>query len=341
MIKAQVRGEATIVIASDIADESWLELRQEANRAKRLGDRLFTCVDCRQPVHPKEFSERGTRWFAHNPGPHGGCALVTVGGESPEHVRLKTTIYQAAKKVAKWDADVEVPTGDVDNDTGKPAVVDVVAIRQGVAQIQRDDRRAFEVQLSALDAGHLLNRQEIRERFASRSTWVTTKRYQWSAMVPWYQVEPHNEQHPDLVVDGVLSMDEDTGECALVPPFEAYRMVGLILGRRMPWIGDLGGFILNYGAQPGGKAPRRSQVQASKSSRVADWCDRPVVPTELAEPCAVCHRASRMPDYSGRLLCHAHFRLAAAWMEKHRRLPTNSELVHMTDQNFPTRRPRR
>lgn len=332
MIKAQLRGEPRPVVASELDEQTWLDLRTASSRTRYVGGqvRLFSCVDCRQPVHPKQSTERGTRWFAHNPGPHGGCALAVVGGESPEHVRIKTSIYKAAKRVAKWDAEVEVPTGDLDPDTGRPAVVDVVAMRQGIAYPKRDDRRVFEVQLSSLNVGDLLNRQEIRERFASRSIWVTTKRFQWAEQVPWYQIEAKTEQHPDLVVDGVLAQDDASGECSLVPPFEADRMAGLIIGQRMPWIGDLGGFILNYGVRSG-RIPKRSSKRPSKRSRVAGWCDRPVVPDELADPCSVCNRPSWASDYSGRPLCRAHFRVAGHWIERYGVLPTNWELLVGSD----------
>jgi hypothetical protein len=290
VMKARVEGEPHPVIAADLSNDEWLELRVRAQKTARSGGRSRTCfcVDCGYPVHPRQHPRTPTRYFQHNPDSERTCDLA-AGGEGPEHARLKTAVYRAAKRTRGWTADVEVPTGDRDNDTGRPAIVDVLATRDGVASPTRDDRRAFEVQLSSLHIGRLVSRQQIRERFAARSVWVTERRFEWSSKVPWFQVAKETPAHPYLVVDGVLSWDDGAGEFRPVPAFPASRMVPLVLRERLPWVDFIGGWRAD-GADAGRLARTRRLLAGSGSAtaarsstgRAAEWCDRTLVVPDVA-----------------------------------------------------------
>jgi hypothetical protein len=290
VMKAQVEGEQEPVIAADLSNDEWLELRVRSQKNTRSGGRSRTCfcVDCGHPVHPRQHPRTPTRYFQHNPDTERICDLA-AGGEGPEHARLKTAVYRAAKKTRGWTADVEVPTGERDQDTGRPAIVDVVATRHGATSPARDDRRAFEVQLSSLAIGHLMSRQDIRERFAARSVWVTERRFEWSSKVPWYQVAKETPKHPYLVVDGVLAWNEHFGEYRPVSAFPADRMVGHVLRDRLPWIDFIGGWRTD--AADVGRSERTRQLlmgfgpessARTSAGRVAEWCDRTAIVPDYA-----------------------------------------------------------
>ena len=82
-------------------------------------------------------------------------------GESEEHRRLKMDIFRAISSVPGWTAGVEERNGEVDPDTGAPATVDVVAFISQERQ-QRSRPLGFEVQLSRITDGKVLDRHAIR-----------------------------------------------------------------------------------------------------------------------------------------------------------------------------------
>ena len=284
-MKASVEGRTNVVIAADLPEEEWLELRREHKAVRRrIARPLCSCVDCEHPLHPKQNS-RGTRFFAHNPEAPETCPLKVSDGESPEHQRMKLSIYRAAKRVAGWDADVEVKAPDADPVTGRPVIVDVVARRRdGLAREWTPPVQGWEVQLTRTHEGDLLDRQEQRDRWLGRCTWITTERTPWAPLVPWYQVTLETREHPDLVVDGVNRWEQYDeagrgGRYVQEDPFPADSMVGFIL-RGARWT-DIAGWELQFAAGAPQKGPRRSRRESVRGA-VAEYCDRMLALPEFA-----------------------------------------------------------
>lgn len=276
VMKANVEGRTDFVVADDLSQEEWLELRREQHAVvRRTKAALCSCVDCGHPLHPKE-NQLHTRFFAHNPDAPDTCPLKTCDGESSEHKRLKLGIYRAVKKRAGWDADIEAVAPDADAATGKPVKVDVIATRQKFAPaVAAPKLQGWEVQLSGLDDGHVLDRQEARDLWLERCTWVTRHRPSWATLLPWYQVAPANDEHPDLVVDGVFRWEKFTeagrgGHFVNEPPFKADLMVahqlsGAIFAEGFGWL-----LQADKRKKKGPQVLRRETVK----SVVADYCNR-------------------------------------------------------------------
>ncbi|MEY2476786.1 MAG: hypothetical protein QOG87_2101 [Actinomycetota bacterium] len=273
-----MEGRTDPVVSVDVAEPEWVDLqRQHHDVRRRLHAPLFTCVDCHHPLHPKR-NERGTQFFAHNPDAPDTCPLKALEhSESPEHQRLKVAIYRAAKRTGGWDADIEVPAPDPDPITGKPVRVDVVAKRQAPGPAGSPALQGWEVQLSPIVEGHVLSRQEHRDRFLDRCTWVTRSRPAWAESLPWYQIAPKTDDHVDLVVGGVVRWVEygagRGGDYFDEDPFPQDDMVRYVL-RGARWTQDIGWELRDTttARRPGQRQPRRESVQGI----VADYCNRTI-----------------------------------------------------------------
>jgi hypothetical protein len=268
VIKSSMEGEPHPVIAAALPDDQWAELQKMVIQARRRGRDLLRCVDCRHPMYARQAAS-GTRHFVHTPHGNGACGLTISGGEGAEHDRLKTVIYKAIKKVRGFDADVEHETSTVDPVTGRPGRVDVVAIPAD----RTDGLRGWEVQLSSMTEGQVLTRQESREAYLERCTWVTQSRPRWAHQVPWYRIG-HPLLPGDLVTDGVnREVELGDGQGIVyepLDPFPSDQMVRYILRRRVIWT-DVEGWVLDPGRT---RIRRHRRQRKSQRGRAAEWCSR-------------------------------------------------------------------
>lgn len=276
VMKANMEGSTGVVVAEDLSQEEWLERRQQYSAvSRRTKAPLFSCVDCYHPLHPKE-NHHHTRFFAHNPDAPDTCPLKTCDGESPEHKRLKLGIYRTIKKMSGWDADIEAVAPAPDVATGKPIKVDVTATRQKLApRVSVPKLQGWEVQLSGIDDGHVLDRQEARDLWLERCTWVTRHRPSWAQLLPWYQVSPATDEHPDLVVDGVFRWEEyggvgTGGRDVHEPPFPAELMVKHQL-RGAVFVQGFGWRLQDTGPTRKRQPPQRRETVKGV---VAAYCER-------------------------------------------------------------------
>jgi hypothetical protein len=269
VMKAGMAGEANPVNSADLERDDWVELRRmyvDAQRA-RGSSRLLYCLDCGHTLYPREHWRTGSPHFAHNPGSPEWCELHG-GGESAEHDRLKTAIYRSIKRVKGFDADMEVETPNVDKITGRPGRVDVVAlpVTAGAGELN-----GWEVQLSPMSEGRALSRQEHREAWLTRCSWVTKSKPRWASTLPWYRVEKPTERSADLVVEGVQREIRADWEVSYEPvdAFPASQMVRYILKRRVDW-NDVTGWLLAATRTPSSTGKKKSTAKG----RAAAWCDR-------------------------------------------------------------------
>lgn len=138
--------------------------------------------------------------------------------------------------------------------------------------------QGWEIQLAPIDTGHVLERQEFRDRWLGRCTWVTRQRPMWSDRLPWYEVALATEDHPDLVVDGVVRWElYDPKNRALgsryvlEDPFRADVMVPAVLhGAR--WTEGVG-WELDYATAQRRRGPREARRQSVRGI-VAEYCNR-------------------------------------------------------------------
>ena len=176
-------------------------LRRDHEKALRHGEHLLACPNCAGNVHPVRYGW-GLDILAHDPGQGHTCAIAR--GESARHDSLKRLIAGAADRVKGWTADVEVPGDGVDPDTGRPPIVDVVASRETPLPFERPF--GWEAQLSPASDASILNRQEVRDLFLERCSWVTPGRPAWRYQVPWLGIG--DDPGTTMVVDGIVV---DTG----------------------------------------------------------------------------------------------------------------------------------
>jgi hypothetical protein len=276
-MKAVAEELSDVVVAVDVEPAHWLALKREHQivRQQLKTKWLFRCPDCDHPVYPKN-SPLGTQFFAHAPDAPDTCPLKALEGESAEHKQLKAEIYRAARRVSGWTAELEAKAPEADPNSGKPVVVDVVARRTrdtgtpgGIQPLQ-----GWEVQLATIDDGRVLTRQELRERWLGRCTWVTRQRPRWSGRLPWYQVaQLDDDRH--LVVDGVVRWDESTGDFVREDPFQSDAMVRYIL-RGALWVQDVG-WQLHTASRSAAASQRQRRLALSPQKVrgvVAEYCDR-------------------------------------------------------------------
>lgn len=283
-----------LVCAWTLLDEQWLEMRAKLAEERRRGRRECECHYCGQPMHPCQNSS-GTRYFSHSPGSNRECVLRLNGGESGLHHSLKHRTFRAMNKVADYTCDVEVQLKTVDEVTGKPVVVDVVAS----SSTEPAKRFGMEIQLSRLDEGSVLARHRPRQRELSLCTWVTLDRPSWGQYVPWYQLRQRDERSWDVVA-GVVDFDGNAH-----PPISADEMPPLIL-RGTPWVKGMGFRLSPTGEK---RRPGRISTQLRRDGgggRVADDCRRtPAIPLSELEHCDWCEQdvVRVIPAYWGERLC--------------------------------------
>ena len=281
-MKANIEGLGEGVVAADMPDTQWTDVRQEHAQVRRtrVSAWLCSCVDCGHPMFPK-VSVHGHRFFAHRPGALDSCPLRATDGESEGHRRRKLAIYRAVTKVRGWTAEIEARAPGLDPITMRPVIVDVVARRTTGASVaaNRTPLQGWEVQLSKVDDGHVLNRQQFRERWLDRCTWVTDYRPSWAQRLPWYQLAG-TESRGDLVVDGVFRWDTVRAEDVREDPFPADAMVKYVL-RGALWAQDEG-WRLEYLRPSSANRPRRAALSRQNvKGVVADYCTRQdVLPAE-------------------------------------------------------------
>ena len=317
VMRATVEGQSQEVVAPDLNDEDWLELRTEHQRIRhRSSASLCRCSNCGHALHPKQM--RTTRFFAHNPDPDNPCPLrVMDHSESPDHRNLKLSIYRAVKREPGWDAMIESIAPEKDPVTKKPIIVDVTAERRRNIPARDEVPRVqgWEVQLGSLDEGKALERQEVRQRWLGRCTWVTrSDRASWADRIPWYQVRTVDEL--ELVVDGVNRWDQAAGTYVNEEPFPADQMVGYML-RGAFWAQDAG-WRLEFANQPGHRGQRRRSQ--STRSMVGEYCDR----------------LGRLPEEIRRWSDADWRRYAPLAHEKRNRGETLTDLERIAISRFPT-----
>lgn len=266
MIKAEDR-DGRVVVAPALAEEEWRDYRQWHAAEQKHGRAVFRCPDCRGRLYPAELTHYGTWYFSHyGSDTKKACLLRELDGESSEHRRLKMVFYQAINSTGGWQADVEVASGDHDEES----VLDVLATRQ-VPKPERDDRYGFEVQLSPQNEGVVLNRQEIRERWTARTTWITTKKYSWSEHLPWFKIGAADTPLADQVIDGVMVQTGDLDyPWVVAEPFPAQDMTRRILRGTVNYASNFGWRLFADG--PVTVRPRRER----RGEFVREGCDRPV-----------------------------------------------------------------
>ena len=180
MFTATLTGE--IVDLRDIDLDESMKLHQD--RAMP-----WQCRGCGGRVHMRTHRDEGEELalitFAHHPGEAQKCREMGFHtDESPEHHRLKNSLYVAARS-AGWDAELEVP--------GERCRADVVARRKGAT-------RVLEAQVSPLSEREALDRSDRYFESFGQPTWTHTKARPWSRMVESLRVAD------DLttVIDGVF-----------------------------------------------------------------------------------------------------------------------------------------
>lgn len=277
-MKAVAEEFADVVVAVDVQPVHWLELKRQHQIVRRQvkAKWLFQCPDCGHPLCPKN-SQLGTQFFAHAPDAPATCPLKALEGESPEHKQLKVEIYRAARRVSGWTAELEAKAPEADPISGRPVVIDVVARRTREAGTPGGTQplQGWEVQLSTIDEGRVLTRQELRDRWLGRCTWVTRQKPRWSGRLPWYQVaRTGDDRH--LVVDGVVRWDEKAGDYVREDPFQSETMVRYIL-RGALWVQDIGWQF--QPSTPGAAAGSKRLQHLALSTQnvrgvVAEYCDR-------------------------------------------------------------------
>jgi hypothetical protein len=164
------------IVSTSLDQESWSDLRQRY----RGGESIL--MSCGQPGLPK-VSSRGLQYFAHKAGVD--CQLHE-GGETPEHLELKSILADAAR-AAGWEAIIEYPSPE------REWIADVMAIKG-----QR--RIVLEVQWS----------RQSRADFTRRQL-----RYESAGIECLWFVSPTNEKNIGSVPAHVLKGERGSWAVAL------------------------------------------------------------------------------------------------------------------------------
>lgn len=179
-----------LIDSTSCTEDEW-----EAVRGVAAPDRP-RCRDCRGMMSAK-ISRTGLRFFAHIARPE-SCAM---GGESPEHRRLKHRIALLIRELG-FDAAVEAG----------PAVDDAGGWRADVLGAAATGRRvAFEVQLAGMTIAEGRDRTKRYARDGIETVWVSTKHAPWMTALPSARLKP--DEHP-LTADRGLArwrQDDDYG----------------------------------------------------------------------------------------------------------------------------------
>jgi hypothetical protein len=153
------------VVSTDMEDDAWESLKKRY----RGGEPLL--MSCGQPGVAK-VSSRGLKYFAHKAGVD--CNMHE-GGETPEHLELKSFLAEAAR-TAGWEAVLECPSASRD------WIADVM--------VSKEDRRiALEVQWSRQSSADFMRRQLRYEKDGVECIWfVAPKNTDNAADVPSHTV---------------------------------------------------------------------------------------------------------------------------------------------------------
>lgn len=190
------RGDEVIDLTADDAG-IWSEIWR-----KSTGDRL-RCRSCRQPVHAKQRSESGLRFFAHT---------VVVPdcpsqGESTRHLHLKG-MFVRAFRAAGWSAELEF--------SGEGWRTDVLATDPTGARV------AVEVQVSPIVGDEVDERTSRHRASGLRTVWVVSgnRRPVWAKARPTILVDSS-----DYVVDTVRIPSESNGVPGWAGPASINRFI--------------------------------------------------------------------------------------------------------------------
>lgn len=157
-------SDSNLLDITTITEDAWSSLRRARPRA------ILSCRGCGWRVHPKD-SSRSLHFFAHNPthppDERPDCKWI---GETPEHLRLKRHLAEAAR-AAGWTAEIEALPGP--GDVGRWRA-DVLAVAPNGTR-----RIALEAQQSPMSPGVGKERTECYERDGIESLWVTLRDPRW------------------------------------------------------------------------------------------------------------------------------------------------------------------
>lgn len=160
---ATLAGER--VVSVDLTQDEWDSLKKRY----RAGEPLL--MSCGQPGSAR-VSSRGLKFFAHKKG--ADCDMHE-GGETAEHLELKSLLVKAAK-AAGWEAELEVPSPQRD------WIADVM--------VTKGERRiALEVQWSRQGSEDFVRRQERYEADGVECIWfVAPKNSDNAGTVPSHTI---------------------------------------------------------------------------------------------------------------------------------------------------------
>jgi hypothetical protein len=144
-----------VAIAGGTRLESWDLTADEWAALKRSYRDAGLIMSCGEPGIPKT-SSLGTQFFAHKP--KTDCQAHEGGPETPEHLRAKAVVAEAAR-AAGWTATVECPAPD------RSWIADVM--------IEKDGRRvAVEIQWSKQSNADFRRRQSRYEQDGVKCFWL-------------------------------------------------------------------------------------------------------------------------------------------------------------------------
>lgn len=279
VLTAIVKDLTEPVSIIDMTGDEILELQKDHEKALKRDRRIFFCPECRSALYLQHRKIIDLWLFCHWPGTGHDCSIRA--SESDGHIFLKTYYCNAARAVPGFVAVVEQKVDIVDPETGRAAVVDVMASRT-----DGTDHYGFEIQLSAMSEGTAENRHERRLESSMQScSWVTVTRPTWADRIPWSQVSKTSIAKQCVVVDGVARFQRGSewgqGNVVRVEPFPAKTMVRSQLLHKMLWTPTMGWtWPDSLLANPRPQRPARANSTAAQ--RAQKWCDRDDMTPEWA-----------------------------------------------------------
>ena len=250
----------TATLTGEVVDLRHVDL-DESMKLHQDREMPWQCRGCGGRVHMRSHTvadQIDMVTFAHHPGEAEKCrALGFHTDESPEHHRLKNSLYTAARR-AGWDASIEVP--------GDRCRADVVASRKGAT-------RVLEAQVSPLSERDVLDRTDRYQSSFGQTTWTHTKSRPWSRKVESLRVDG------DLttVIDGVY-LDQMGDKRAQPAPIEEIIPDVLSGYLRYIWLDTSAGTIGYFtpiGA-PTNREPIRRRQRTKVRGMYVTECSRPL-----------------------------------------------------------------
>jgi hypothetical protein len=215
----------------DEGDDIWESLRRERPR--------IVCVGCGGPAHTREtrIDRLVVRTFAHNPGQAERCRLFG-GVESAEHEVLKESIVRSARS-SGWTADIEVISRDE-------------RVRADVVCTKGSRTHSWEAQLAVLSRADANDRHEKYVNEWSNTTWVHTRRRDWSKDIPCLRVD---EETRRKVVGGVYV--DELAEERIAPTLLTSFVPRVLDNDRIQYLLEPFGFYRDLRVAPTAKVSRR------------------------------------------------------------------------------------